>query len=278
MILWLALLAAFSAALCSAAATVLQKISADRSVKAVSLRVGLFFRLLRDWPYLTGILLDMVSYGLQLVAVHSLPLFVVLPIVALSVVIVAMIEHIALRQKLRRQTVMAISCIVIGLVLLALTATPETATVAGHSVRLAVMLAPVLLAGLGIICAKIQSQLTTTLLAVGSGLAFGGTSIIGRMVRIAPPYWHVVISPLFAALLAYGLIGMLMFTVALQRQRASIVNAVMITFFTIVPIAVGLLLLGDRPRHGWWLVMIVGAGLALTGTVLVAATDPAVEA
>jgi drug/metabolite transporter (DMT)-like permease len=278
MIFTLALLAAFGCALCGGVATVLQKNSADKATKVSSLHVGLFFRLLRNWPYLLAIVLDLSAYVLQVMALRSLPLFVVQPIVASSIVIVAVIERVLLRRKLRRQTVIAIVFMAIGLLLLTLTATPETAAPVGDTVRVVIIVMPLLLAVVGAIFAKLQTHVATIVLATVSGLAFGGTAIVGRMLRFSTPYWQdwqVFLSPLFASLLAYGLIGILLFTIALQRHQASVVNAVMMTVETIVPVGVGLLLLGDSPRHGLWLVMIVGAGVALTGAVLVAAKGTA---
>jgi drug/metabolite transporter (DMT)-like permease len=271
MMLEQALLAAFGCALCNGLAAVLQKIGVDKTAAASSLRVGLFFWLLRSWPYLAGTVLDGVAWILTLIAVHSLPLFVVQPIIACSVVITVLVESLVLHKRLRLQTIIAISCIVVGLLVLATTAAPEGSASVSGLVRPVIILMPLPIGVAGAIFAKLETHLATITLAALSGLAFGGTAIVGRMLRFSTPYWHVFLSPLFVALLAYGLSGILLFTIALQRHHASVVNALMITFETIAPIAVGLLFLGDSPRHGLWLVMIVGAGVALTGTVLVAA-------
>lgn len=270
---WYAFLSAIGCALCNGTAVVLQKVSADKQTRATSLHAGLFFRLLQDWPFVIGIGLDAVAWILTLVAVHSLPLFVVQPIIAISVVVSVVIESVLFHRKLHPQSMVAIGFIFAGLLLIALTAAPETATQVSRSVRLAVMGAPLLLAIIGGVFTRVESRHATIIIAALSGLAFGGTALAGRMLMFSPPYWHVFVSPLFIALLAYGLIGILLFTIALQRHHASVVNAVMITFETIAPIGIGLLVLGDRPKQGLWLVMVIGACVALTGTVLVAAKD-----
>lgn len=273
MILWIALLSAFGCAICNGIAAVFQKIGADKQEKATSLQTGLLIKLLQDWPYLLGIALDGLAWILTLIAVHSLPLFVVQPIVAFGVVVTAVFESVLFHKKMRRQTIIAIGCITFGLILLATTAKAETAAHVSHTLRMAVIIAPLLLAAIGAIFVKFVSHAATIVLAAVSGLAFGGTAIVGRILHFSAPYTHVFISPLFAALVGYGLIGILLFTVALQRHHASVVNAVMITFEALAPIVIGLLFLGDSPRQGFWLPMIIGGCIAVTGTLLIAAKD-----
>lgn len=273
MILWIALLSAFGCAACNGIAAVLQKMGADKQEKATSLRTGLLIKLLREWPYVVGIGLDGIAWILTLIAVHSLPLFVVQPIVAFGVVITAIFESVVFHKKMRRQTIIAISCITLGLVLLATTAKPETAAHISKSLRMIIIVAPLFLAAAGAIFVKFVSHAATIALAAISGLAFGGTAVVGRILQFAPPYAHTFISPLFVALIGYGLIGILLFTVSLQRHHASVVNAVMITFEALAPIGIGLLFLGDSPRQGFWLPMIIGACVAVAGTLLIAAKD-----
>src|SRR5487761_1207014 len=114
MTLWLALLSAFGCALCNGIAAVLQKISADKETKIMSLHAGSLLRLLQDRPYVVGIILDIVAWILTLVAAHSLPLFIVQPIIAFSVVVTVSIESLFFHRKLTRETNFAIGIIVVG--------------------------------------------------------------------------------------------------------------------------------------------------------------------
>ncbi len=267
---WIALLAAFGCAVCNGVASVLQKVSADKEARAVSLDVGLFVRLLKDWPYLLGTSLDGIAWVLTLVAVHSLPLFVVQPIIAFSVAFTALIEWLFFKRSLTWQSLLAITLIVAGLSLLASTSQPETAATVHSTVRWVVVLTPLLLAAGGIFGAKSKHAYGTALLAGLSGVGFGATSIVGRMLSFEKPYWQVIVNPLFISLLAYGLIAIVSFTVALQRQRATKIMAIMITLETLVPAFFGLLFLGDHPKPGLWPVLILGAVIALSGTIYVA--------
>lgn len=271
MTFFLALLAAFGCAVFNGTAAVLQKVSADKEERAVSLRSGMMFRLLKDWPYLTGLILDFLAWILTLIAVHSLPLFMVQPIVAFSVVVTLLIEIVVLRIKLNTLFAMAIALIALGLVLLVISSKSGSATNVASSVKVVIITAPLLLAVIGMVGIKGKSFLATGLLAGTSGLAFGGTSIVGRMLHWHEPYLNVLISPMFISMIAYGLVGMLLFTVALQRHMASVVNAIMITFETLAPVSIGILFLGDRPKHGLWLLVIFGAGMAISGIMLISA-------
>ena len=274
MIVWLSILAALIGAISSGVATVLQKISADRATKATTMDAGLLFRLLKDWPYLIGIILDLVCWVLTLVAVHNLALFIVQPILAFTVVATVLVESLVFHKRLSKRTIMALASIILGLVLLGITAVPETADIYNSTLKLAVILSPLLMIILGSIFARIANRASTIVLAGISGLAFGGASVAGRMIILTGSYWHMIIDPLFWAMIAYGIIAILMLTIALQRQLASVVVAVVITSETIASIVVGLLYLGDSPRHGLWLLMIVGAVVATTGSLIVALSKP----
>jgi hypothetical protein len=73
-------------------------------------------------------------------------------------------------------------------------------------------------------------------------------------------------------MLAYGLVGLLLFTIALQRSHASVVGASTTAAQSIVPIVVGIAFLGDSPRNGAWVVAVAGMVLTLAGTLAIAVT------
>lgn len=269
MIFWLALAAAFGCAVCNGIAAVLQKTSADKETRATSINVGLLWRLIQDWPYVVGLMLDGLAWILTLVAVHTLPLFVVQPIIAFSVVITALIDRFVLGRRLGGGANVAMLCIFAGLALLALTAAPERARAVNEITRWAIISAPLLLGLAGSVFAKVQKPYATIVLGAISGVAFGGTAVVGRILNFSQPYWHLLFNPLVWALLAYGLVGILLFTIALQRHHASVVNAAMIAFETLAPITIGIFLLGDTPKNGSWGYVIAGASLAFVGTTLI---------
>jgi drug/metabolite transporter (DMT)-like permease len=277
-VFFLALLAAFGCALFNGISAILQKIGADKEKQASSLRTGMMLRLLKDWPYLAGVLLDLLAGVLTLVAVHSLPLFVAQPIIALSVVVTLLIEIVVFNVKPNKIIAAAFVIIVAGLALLMISANAKSAISVSSLVKTIITTAPLLLAVIGIVFVKGKSFMSTAILAGVSGLAFGGTSIVGRMLNWQKPFWHEIFSLLFLALVAYGLVGILLFTVALQRHKASVINCIMIIFETLTPTFIGLLFLGDRPKHGFWPLMIIGLVVTIIGILVIAADSSKIEA
>jgi drug/metabolite transporter (DMT)-like permease len=275
---WLALAAAFGCSLSIGIAAVLEKAGADREERTSSLRLRLLWRLLHDWPYVLGLVLDGASFVLTIVAVQNLPLFVVEPIIALNVVITALIEGVLLHRRLRAVAWAAIAGILLGLSLLGLAAAPQRAHSAIEGVRWAVIVMPLGIAGIGSVIAARAQHTATIALGVLDGVAFGGTAIAGRMLSFSHPYWQVLLSPILWSMLAYGLVGLLLFTIALQRSHASIVGASTTAAQTIVPILVGVVFLGDAPRDNAWALAISGTVLTLAGTLTIAlpAAAPAV--
>ena len=270
MIVWLSILAALIGAISSGVATVLQKISADRIDRTKSMSPALLLKLLRDWPYLTGIILDLLSWGLTLVAVHNLALFVVQPILAFTIVATVLVESLVFHNNLSKRTLLALAAIVIGLGLLGLTATSETASSYDVILKYVVALSPLGLLGLASLFVRSKNRTSSFVLAAISGLSFGGASIAGRMIVMTGSYIHLIYEPLIWAMIAYGIIAILLLTIALQRLFASMVIAVVITTETISAILVGLIYLGDSPRQGLWIVMITGALIATCGSLSVA--------
>lgn len=270
MLVWLSILAALIGAISSGVATVLQKISADRATKVSSMSPSLIIRLLKDWPYLSGIILDIVSAGLTLFAVHNLALFVVQPILAFTIVATVLVESLVFHTGLSRRSMVSLVAIVAGLAILGLSASSETVSSYSNSLKITVILAPLVMIGLGMFFSKQKSRASTLILAAISGLAFGGVSVAGRMILIHDNYWQQLYNPLVWAMIAYGIIAILLLTISLQRQLASIVIAVLITSETISAIVVGLIYLGDSPRQGLWAFMIAGALIATGGSLAVA--------
>jgi drug/metabolite transporter (DMT)-like permease len=270
MLFWLALSAAFGCALCNGIAAVLQKAGADQEKPATTMQLGLFLRLLGDWPYLIGLALDGLAFILTLVAVHTLALFIVQPIIALNVAITVLIEHYLLHRRIGKIAGSAMLCIFAGLLLLVLVSAPETAHRVAQAVRWTIVFMPLVLAGIGSMVARSRHHAASIGLGALGGIAFGGTSIVGRMLTFPQPYWHLILNPLVWSLLAYGLVGILLFTIALQRSNASIVTASITAFEATVPIVVGIFCLGDSPKNNDWTLVVAGIVLTLTGALIFA--------
>lgn len=121
----LALTAVLVAALCSGGAAVLQAGAARRLPPAHSLAAGFMVRLLRNPLYLLALVLIISSFGLSILALRTLPLFVVQAGRASSLAVTALLGVLVLGVRLRRTEVVAVLGIAAGLVLLGLSSGPQ---------------------------------------------------------------------------------------------------------------------------------------------------------
>jgi drug/metabolite transporter (DMT)-like permease len=261
------LIAIFACALCNGAAAVLQKISADKEVGVKSLDVRLIWRLLHDLPYVGGIVLDILGWLLTLYAVRYLPLFLVEAVIASNIIITALIERLFRHQKLQAKSYLAIILILTGLVMLAFASSPERAAPISDLLRWLIILTPIPIGFVGFILAKKQSRLSAIGLATLGGLAFGCTSVLGRVFNFSKPVWHTIYSPAVFAILASGGLGILLFSTALQRAQATTVNASMTASQTLIPAVIGIAFLGEDARNGLWFLVVLGSVTTLGGVI-----------
>lgn len=267
---FLPMVAAFACALCNGTAAVLQKISADKEKPVNSLDAGLLWRLFQDRPYIGGVILDLLGWAFTLYAVHSLPLFLVEAVIAGNIIVTALIERVFRHRLLSPQAYMAIVGIVMGLVLLAVAASPQKAKPISDTLRELIFITPVVVAAGGFVIARSKHHAAAIGLAALGGLAFGATSVIGRIFTFSQPHWHTIYSPQVPALIISGVVGILLFSIALQRAQATLINATMTASQTLIPAIIGVVFLGDSARGGLWYLVVLGAVLALGGVAFLA--------
>jgi drug/metabolite transporter (DMT)-like permease len=266
----LPILAAFGCAIGNGTAAILQKVSADKEKTVGSMDARLLWRLFQDKPYIGGVALDLVGWGLTLYAVQYLPLFLVESIIATNMVVTALIERLVWHRVLSYRVYLAIGIIVIGIIPLLFAATPEKAAHISNLLRWLIVFSPLPIAAAGYFLARRTGQVAAIGLAVLGGLAFGGTSVVGRIFVFSQPLWHTIYSPLVLALIANGILGILLFSIALQRSHATVVNATMTSSQTLIPALVGIVFLGDSARNGMWYLVAIGTGLSICGFILLA--------
>jgi drug/metabolite transporter (DMT)-like permease len=264
-----AIAAAVGCALCNGIAAVVQKVSVDKAKAIRHLELAVLVKLAGQLPYAIGVALDFLAGLLTLVAVHSLPLFTVQTIIASSVVITAFIERVFMHQVLPRQIYWATACMLVGLGLLAVATHSEGVAVISSRLTLAIELFPIVLLILAAILLKWRSGLSTALLAIASGIGFGGVSVVGRVITYPHPVWLVIFQPLMWALIVYGVLGLFLFTAALQRTLATSANGLMVAAQTVVPLFVGIFLLGDTARDNLWILLYLGGFAILVGSVVI---------
>jgi drug/metabolite transporter (DMT)-like permease len=268
----LGLACALFAALAYGSASVLQGVAAQRAEQSAGLDPRLMVRLARSVPYVSGLSLDLAAFLASLVALRTLPLFLVQSAVASSVGVTAIIAA-AIGVRLGRREITSLIVLGSGLLLLATSAQPERGSTLPLSYRWALLASVVLLGAAGAIAARHRGSLSAAALAVLAGLSFTVVAVSARSLVVPSPPWHGVADPGLWAILAHGALGMLLFTTALQRE--SVTTAVALTFAveTVVPAAIGLAFLGDATRPGYAPIAAVGFVLTIAGTLALATHD-----
>jgi hypothetical protein len=271
----LAVAGALGAAVCYGTASVLQAVAARRTSTEPGLSPRLLAQLARDRVYVAGLALDGLGFLAVLLSLRTLPLFLVEAAIAASVGVTAVIAGRYLAARLSTRDRWALSVLAVGLLLLAVSARPDAARALSAAAAWTVLAGAVLIAVVA--WASAHRQLPTAVLAAGAGLAFGGLGVAARAVQWPSPAWRLVLDPLSYAVLGYGLLGTLLFAAALQHGSVTISSAITFAVETVVPAAVGIALLGDRARDGFWPVAVLGFVLTVGASIALARFGGAAE-
>jgi hypothetical protein len=112
-------------------------------------------------------------------------------------------------------------------------------------------------------------------LAVLAGAAFTGSAMAARSVHIKDmSLVGILTEPLIWAVVVYAALALGLHAVALIRGSVGPVTAAMWSTEVLVATIIGAVALGDHMRPGWAIPAIVGIGITLVGT-LVLARSPA---
>ena len=84
-----------------------------------------------------------------------------------------------------------------------------------------------------------------------SGLGFGGVGVASRVLVVPDPWVGLLLSPTAWAIVAYAAVALVCYGLALDRGSVTTTAAVTFAVETVVPSAIGLLLLHDRVRAGY---------------------------
>jgi hypothetical protein len=272
----LSVLAVAGAALSYGASAVFQAAAVARSGRTDL--TGLVGGLARDPRYLCGLLLVAGGFLLSVVAIRALPLFVVQAGRASSLGVTALLAALVLGTRLHHREKLALGGVGIGLVAVALAATPQGPAVVPGAVRWAVLAAAVVLAALTLAAARTRpSARTATLVAALAGSCFGLLALAARVLGpIALP--DVLTDPSAYAVGVASAAGLVAGALALQRGSVVAVTTTMVATEAVLGSLLGLAV-GDRPADG--MAWLAAAGFLTTvGSALLLArfgappTDP----
>lgn len=217
---------------------------------------------------------DGVGFVLSLLALNSLPLFVVQSIMASMLVVVVVGARFLLHARLRRLDVAAVVVVIVALVLIGLGSGEQPAVAPPESFERAMLVATGVLVAVAL--ASYRSG-PGWLLAVVAGLGFSGAAIAARASHHHDGIWATLWQPMTACIVVGGIVGALWYLHALERLAAGPSAAILSVIEVVVPGAVGVLVLGDTVANGMLPGVLVGLALAITGCVVLA-MSPANEA
>lgn len=228
-----------------------------------------------SWMMVLVAVIYMFGWGLHLVAIAYVPLYVAQVGIAASIVVTALIAARVVGEPLAPRHWWAIAGMVVGLALLVGAAGPVGDHVFTSDRTLALYLGFGLTLVLGLCAARLSGARGGVLLGVLGGVAYGGSPIATR--SLVDPAWNSeTIAPALTIAL-YGVLGFWLYSLALQRASVTAATAPLVLFETLVPAVVGLTVFGDGVRDGWWPIAVVGFVLSIVGALVLTGTETTLE-
>ncbi|MER5207128.1 hypothetical protein [Streptomyces sp. NPDC002825] len=261
------MICALASSVCFGAASVLQAMAARAAEPGTGggVDVALMWRALQQWRYLAGLGADGLGFVLQIVALRTLPIYVVGAALAASLAVTAVIASRVLRVRLSRVEWVAVAVVCLGLAMLAFASGKE-----GHRegsevldwVLLGISFGVLLL---GVVAGRLPVRSRALVLGLGAGVGFGVVEVAVRLIEgidFTDPVWY--------ALLVGGGAAFLLLTSAFQRGSVTTATAGAVLGETIGPAIVGVIWLGDSTRDGLGWLAIAGFAVAVAGSLTLA--------
>ena len=225
--------------------------------------------LLHEPIYFIGLTVDLLGFVFTVIALQLLPLFMVQAVVASSVGVTALIVA-ASGKPLGRPAWIALGASLTGLVLLGISSQANDVPALSVGWHWFLLGCAVPLAGLGALAMRVKGGRSAVLLAFVAGLAFTVVAVAARSLDPPDPVWMIILEPSIWAIVVNGILGTVLFALALQRGRVTVVAAVTFTTNTVLPAIIGIVFLGDQVRSGYALVATAGFLISVSGAIALA--------
>lgn len=262
-------LLALTSALCYGVASALQASAARDTRASAGMDAMLLVRAARHWRFVVGLGLDGAGFVAQVLALQILPLFVVQVVQAANLAVTALVAVPLLHIRLRGAEWAAIGAVCGGLLLLGL-ASGRQGEAHEPEVFSWILVAAAVLAGLiGWVAGRWHGNAGAAALGTLAGIEFTVVAVSARLLTSANPL-VLLRDPAAWALALGGVVGFLFFTTGLQRGAVTTVTGAVVVAETVLPAAIGVLLLGDRARPGLAPLAAVGFVVAVAGAAALA--------
>ncbi|MET7279955.1 hypothetical protein ABZS29_17095 [Kribbella sp. NPDC005582] len=262
---------ALGAAVLFGIASILQAVGSRKVPTESELDPRRFFRfvvaLLRQPPFLGALVLQLAGFGLHFVALRLLPLYLAQAGIAVSLVVTALLATRLMSDHLSPVEWAAIVGVVVGLGLLAVSSGDAGPNVQHHGLTIGVVVGLIAIAVLGALVTRSQHGLATALLGLLAGLGYAGVAISARLLQDGS-LGELLRSPTAYTLPLSGALAFVLYSLALQRGSVTLATTPMIALQTITPAVVGVAVLSDAVRAGWWPLAVLGFVLSAAGSVV----------
>jgi len=246
-------------------------------------------RLLHSPVWVLGFSMIAVGLAMQIVALSLASISVVQAVAPTGTVLLLVLSHFVLGDRLRRAEYFGIAALVAALALLLFSLDSHTDRATGSTdlVALLAVVVPTVCVSFAffILASRVQGsalhrqRMKAPLYGLASGLIYGCTALCQKSISTLMQRWgifpavpHIIESPPFYLLLATSVLGFLMFQMALQRSVTSVLAPVSSVLSTAYFIIVGDALFHEQlPRSPLSLSLRL-ASFALLATGLLALT------
>jgi drug/metabolite transporter (DMT)-like permease len=285
----MALVLAFTAALCIDIGLVLLKVRGDAvASRAIGRLPSVVARYVRDPLWLLGLFFQPLGYSLYLWALEIAPLNIVQTTMSSGVIVFVAIAVCVLGERLTRLEWGAMGAVVVGMILLGISLSPDAESSQSLIDPWVVFYLSLILVGLSAVAwfalaSPGQPNRRGMALGIVSGLLLGLASIYAKGLALhlaeSPPgqlLRYAVTTPYAPLTLCANMAGFFLLLGAFRGERASIVLALSATLSNVVPILGGMIALGEvlpsDPRLATS--RLLAFSLTLGGAALLLRFDP----
>lgn len=267
----LGLAAALGAAVLFGIAAILQAVGSRKVPTSSELDprrlAGFVIALLRQPAFLGALVLNLVGFGLHFVALRLLPLYLAQAGIAASLVVTALLATRLMSDQLSAIEWSAVVGVCVGLGLLAVSAGHAGDSARHHGLTIGLIVGLVCIAVLGAFASRSQHGTATALLGLLAGLGYAGVAISARLLEDGS-IGELLASPTTYTLPISGALAFVLYSLALQRGSVTLATTPMIALQTITPAAVGVLVLDDAVRSGWYAGALGGFVVTAIGALI----------
>ncbi len=228
---------------------------------------GFVVALLKQPAFLAALALNLAGFALHFVALRELPLYLAQAGIAASLVVTALLATRLMSDQLSAIEWSAVFAVCVGLGLLAVSAGDAGESARHQGLTIGVIVGLVVIGVLGALASRSEHGVSTALLGLLAGLGYAGVAISARLLQDGS-ISELLRSPTTYTLPISGALAFILYSLALQRGSVTLATTPMIALQTIAPAAVGVFVLADAVRSGWWPGAIAGFLLSAIGSLI----------